>query len=625
MRHHIIAKIWAILCLLILSSLVSVSFADTVLLDGSSSDPIELGPHYQLYVDNQNKLSIEDILSPDNKVKFSALVDGNFNLGYRKQTHWFKVNVSNESDHPLKQLLEFNFPLLDYIGVYIVNKSSKRVIARYDAGDTRPFHSRLYQNPNFIFPLTLPAKSDLAFYFRIKSKGSMTAGATLWQPDIFPEQNRLNFFYLALYFGLLIGLICYNFLLFLSIKEISYFYYTLFASSMLLAVGSFNGFWFELLWPNQPEWHNMSVPIFFSLTGFFAALFSKYFLQTANNAPRLDKMFIVIIAAFAVTLLATPFVSLLYIAPIISACAVALAFTSILSGITLSLRGNRFAHIYLIAWIIFMLGTGLFSARNMGWLPSTTLTRYGIVFGSALEMILLSFALAQRINILTQLNDDSRQEAFQAKTKLINVLQNSERELLHRVKDRTEALEEANNKLLSQGEELKKLAHYDPLTGLANRTLVNQQTDLLLTRCKRDKTKLAVLFLDLDGFKPINDRYGHKVGDDLLIIIANKLRKTLRDTDIICRLGGDEFIVIIESGHGDFYSDFSSQEVDNKIKKSISQRVMLNGYSIQIGVSIGSAIYPDEGESLNTLISVADKAMYTDKKARKESAKNPSS
>jgi len=205
------------------------------------------------------------------------------------------------------------------------------------------------------------------------------------------------------------------------------------------------------------------------------------------------------------------------------------------------------------------------------------------------------------------------------------VLQNSERELLHRVKDRTEALEEANNKLLSQGEELKKLAHYDPLTGLANRTLVNQQADLLLTRCKRDKTKLAVLFLDLDGFKPINDRYGHKVGDDLLIIIANKLRKSLRETDIICRLGGDEFIVIIESGHGDFYSDFSPQEVANKIKKSISQRVMLNGYSIQIGVSIGSAIYPDEGESLNTLISVADKAMYTDKKARKESAKNPSS
>ncbi len=265
-----------------------------------------------------------------------------------------------------------------------------------------------------------------------------------------------------------------------------------------------------------------------------------------------------------------------------------------------------------------MLGTGLFSARNVGWLPSTTLTRYGIAFGSALEMILLSFALALRINILQQSNDDLSQETFQAKTKLITVLQNSERELLHRVKKRTEALEEANNKLLSQGEKLQKLAHHDPLTGLANRTLINQQADLLLTRCKRDKTKLAILFLDLDGFKPINDEYGHQLGDDLLVIIANKLRKILRDSDLVGRIGGDEFIIVLETGFG----DFNPQEVAHKIKKSISQRVLLNGHSIQVGVSIGIAIYPDNAEELNTLISIADKAMYTDKKARKERAKS---
>jgi len=600
--------------ILLVTTLFSNAFAEPVVLDSQNTQPIELGPHYQLYVDRQHVLTIEDILSPNNVIEFSPLIDGKFNLGYRPETHWFKASINNSSPHELKQLLEFNFPLLDDIGVYIVNATSKRILSRYDGGDTRPFSRRVYQHPNFVFPLTLPGRTKFDFYFRIKSKGSMTAGATLWQPDIFPEQNRLEYFYISLYIGLLIGLMAYNLLLFLSLKEISYLYYVLFSGSMLFAIGSFNGIWFELLWPTLPLWHNLSVPISFGLTGLFAALFSKSFLQTISNAPSLNHAFSFIALAFALTVIASPFISLLYMAPIISMCAIALALTSILSGLFLSIKGDKFAFIYLIAWILFMIGTAVFSARNVGWLPDTLWTRYGIVFGSALEMILLSFALAQRINYLSQESHDSRQETFKAKNYLIEVLKNSERELLHRVKKRTEALENANQKLLIQEDELKKLAHYDPLTGLANRTLITEQLSLLLTRCKREKIKLAVLFLDLDGFKAINDKYGHQIGDDLLVSIAKKLRKILRDSDVIGRLGGDEFIVLVETGNG----ELDPSQVAGKIKQSLSNRVLIDGYSVQVGVSIGIAIYPDDGESLDTLISVSDAKMYTDKSDRKK-------
>jgi len=607
-----IATIWG------LASLFSYAVATPLLLDSQYPQPIELGPHYLLYVDSQHSATIEDILSPKNAIEFSPLVKGKFNLGYRPETHWFKVSVNNASPHELKQLLEFNFPLLDDIGVYVVNKTSQRILSRYDGGDTRPFHRRVYQHPNFIFPLTLPAQTKFDFYFRIKSKGSMTAGATLWQPDIFPEQNRLEYFYISLYIGLLIGLMAYNLLLFFSLSEVTYLFYVLFSGSMLFAIGSFNGLWFELLWPNLPLWHNLSVPISFGLTGLFAALFSKSFLQTISNAPTLNHAFSFIAFAFASTALASPFVSLLYIAPIISVCALALAATSIFSGLILSLKGDRFALIYLIAWVLFMIGTALFSARNVGWLPNTVWTRYGIVFGSALEMILLSFALAQRINYLSQESHNSRQETFKTKNSLIEVLKNSERELLHRVKKRTEALEDANQKLLNQEDELKKLAHYDPLTGLANRTLITEQLHLLITRCKREKIKLAVLFLDLDGFKAVNDKYGHKIGDDLLVSVANRLRKALRNSDVIGRLGGDEFIVLIETGNG----ELEPEQVATKIKKSLSQRVSIDGYSVQIGVSIGIAVYPDDGESLDTLMSVSDTKMYSDKNARKKDLDN---
>ena len=602
------------LSILAVISLFSNAVAAPIILDSQSSQAIELGPHYQLYVDKQHSLTIEDILSPRNAIEFSALVNGKFNLGYRQETHWFKVSLNNSAPHELKQLLEFNFPLLDDIGVYIVNATSNRILSRYDGGDTRPFSRRVYQNPNFIFPLTLPAQTKFDFYFRIKSKGSMTAGATLWQPDIFPEQNRVEYFYITLYIGLLIGLMAYNFLLFFSLQEVSYLYYVLFSGSMLFAIGSFNGIWFELLWPTLPLWHNLSVPISFGLTGMFAALFSKSFLQTISNAPTLNQFFSFIALAFGLAVIASPFISLLYIAPIISACAIALAATSILSGLILSARGDKFALIYLIAWILFMVGTAIFAARNVGWLPNTIWTRYGIVFGSALEMILLSFALAQRINYLSQESHNSRQETFKTKNSLIAVLKNSERELLHRVKKRTEALETANQKLLVQEDELKKLAHYDPLTGLANRTLVTEQLSLLLTRCKREKIKLAVLFLDLDGFKAINDKYGHQIGDNLLISVSNRLRKILRDSDIIGRLGGDEFIVLIETGDG----TLKPEQVAEKIKKSISRRISIDGYSVGVGVSIGIAIYPTDGESIDTLMSVSDTNMYSDKNDRKK-------
>jgi len=594
--------------------LFSNVFAEPIVLDSQNPHPIELGPHYQLYVDRQHVTSIEDILSSKNVIEFSPLVDGKFNLGYRPETHWFKVSLNNSSPNELKQLLEFNFPLLDDIGVYIVNATSKRILSRYDGGDTRPFGRRVYQNPNFIFPLTLPSQTKFDFYFRIKSKGSMTAGATLWQPDIFPEQNRLEYFYISLYIGLLIGLMAYNLLFFFSLQEISYLYYVLFSGSMLFAIGSFNGLWFELLWPSLPLWHNLSVPISFGFTGLFAALFSKSFLQTDSTAPILNQAFSFIGLAFALTVISSPFVSLLYIAPVISVCAIVLAFTSIFAGITLSIKGDKFAFIYLIAWILFMIGTVAFAARNVGWLPDTLWTRYGIVFGSALEVILLSFALAQKMNYLSQENHNSRQETLKAKNNLIVVLRHSERELLHRVKQSTEALEDANQKLLIQEDELKKLAHYDPLTGLANRTLLTEQLRLLLTRCKREKTKLAVLFLDLDDFKAINDKYDHQIGDDLLVSIAKRLRKTLRESDVIGRLDADKFIVLVETENG----ELTPSRVAEKIKKSLSKRVGIDGYSVQVGVSIGIAIYPEDGESLDTLISVSNAKMFSDKKARKK-------
>jgi diguanylate cyclase (GGDEF)-like protein len=302
-------------------------------------------------------------------------------------------------------------------------------------------------------------------------------------------------------------------------------------------------------------------------------------LQTHSHIPRLDKALSFILIAFVAVIISSPVVSLSYSAPALSILAVILAGMVMTIGIILSLKGHRTAVIYLISWLFFILGALVLTARNFGLIPNTILTQYAIFIGSALEMLLLSFALVQRID---------------------------------QVQKHSQYLITANSELKDQESSLRQLAHYDALTGLSNRTLIMEKFALLLAHSKRNDTKVAILFLDLDGFKPINDLYGHHIGDDILIIMADRLRSLLRNSDTIGRIGGDEFIVLVEKGDG----DFNPQEVANKIKKAIAEPISIMGDNLQLGVSIGAAIYPDNGKDIATLVSLADTAMYIDKAYR---------
>lgn len=615
MQRRLITRLWTAFHLAFWLSLFSFAVtANELTLASNPDQAIPLGPYYQVYNDPQHDLTIDTLLSDQNTVAFVPLANNNVNLGYKSETYWFKVNVINTTSKALQQLIEFDYPLLDELSFYVVNKSKRKLVTSYDAGDNRPFFQRHYQYPNFVFPITLPANSATELYIRIRTDGSMTAGASLYNQANFLHKSRFQNFYITLYLGVLIALILYNLLLFISIRKIRFLYLVLFGSSTLLATGSLNVVWFELLWPNLPNWHNVSIPFGFALTGLFASAFSRSFLKTATEAIRCDLIFRILIIVFALLALASSYFSLYFVSPIISLFAIVLAITSISTATALTIKGDRYAQIYLFAWLSLMLGISIFAARNLGWLPNTFYTLYSIEFGSALGLLMLSLALAERIKFFQRESEKSRQEVYQSHIKLIDVLRHNERELNQRVHQRTLDLAQANEKLQEKEEALKKIAHYDPLTGLANRFLITEELNLLLAHCKREQSRLAVLFLDLDGFKGINDQYGHKAGDDLLVATADKLRYVLRDSDVIGRIGGDEFIVLLEESDG----DINPQEVADKIKTAILQPVSINGVTAEISVSIGIAIFPDTASNIDALINIADQEMYLDKQNKSE-------
>ncbi|MBQ0785174.1 MAG: diguanylate cyclase, partial [Amphritea sp.] len=168
--------------------------------------------------------------------------------------------------------------------------------------------------------------------------------------------------------------------------------------------------------------------------------------------------------------------------------------------------------------------------------------------------------------------------------------------------------------LKAKEEMLEHMAHHDPLTGLPNRLLLDARFELSLQNSARRNSMLAVLFIDLDYFKEINDQYGHKAGDLLLIETAQRLRKLLREEDTISRLGGDEFVILLaEITRKEF-----ALELAQKIKESINQSFTIeDGVELNIDSSIGIALYPDHGRDASSLLSRADHAMYKAKKKGK--------
>lgn len=156
---------------------------------------------------------------------------------------------------------------------------------------------------------------------------------------------------------------------------------------------------------------------------------------------------------------------------------------------------------------------------------------------------------------------------------------------------------------------LQYVAQYDPLTGLPNRELLSDRIRTTLARARRQQTSFALLFIDLNGFKRVNDSLGHAAGDQLLQRVAQRLTQSVRESDTAARLGGDEFVILVEH----INERHSARDVADKLHKAFEKPFLVDGTELQIMPSIGIAVYPYDGEDEFSLLRQADNAMYTAK------------
>lgn len=165
--------------------------------------------------------------------------------------------------------------------------------------------------------------------------------------------------------------------------------------------------------------------------------------------------------------------------------------------------------------------------------------------------------------------------------------------------------------------QLDYLAYHDTLTGLGNRLFLNERLQNSIQRARRRSSLVAILFLDLDRFKTINDSLGHPVGDEVLVHVADRLQEVVRREDAVARLSGDEFVIVME----DIQSDTVVTQVAEKIIETVSQPIQLDRHELTVTVSIGICLYPEDGDDAIALVKNADAAMYLAKRAGKNNYK----
>jgi diguanylate cyclase (GGDEF)-like protein len=166
------------------------------------------------------------------------------------------------------------------------------------------------------------------------------------------------------------------------------------------------------------------------------------------------------------------------------------------------------------------------------------------------------------------------------------------------------ALRREDDRRTAVEQKLRKLAHHDPLTGLLNRHCFSGHLERALARAARDGSQIGVLFVDLDGFKTINDHHGHHVGDCVLGEVASRLKQSTRAADTVARLGGDEFVIMVANGRR------GAERVRDRLTAAISAPIKVEGAELWMSASVGCAFYPDNGMQGTDLLHAADMDMY---------------
>ena len=400
-------------CILVFTALFTSSQAkgaQPLAIDADTS-VYKLGAYAWFYEDKNSESTYEDVTKKTFQ-GWQASGQANLSFGYTASAYWFRFDINNPLPNAEKRLFEIAYPVLDYIEVYIQNNG--KLENSYHFGDQLPFSQRPVDHANFVIPIELPAQSQNSIYLRIVTGSSMQIPVQLWRYEALVERDQNELIASGIYFGAMLIMVLYNFMLFFVLRDKNFLFYVMYVISMAMLIFGIKGLSFKHLWPTATAWNDQSLVVALSFIVVFAALFTRSFLQVPQSRPLLNKVLVfhVILGGLcAVLAFVLPYRLAIVSSILVSLSVILWCFTT---GILRYKDGYEGVRYYLLAWS-FMLGGGALLAMNkFGMVPNNIITQNGAQIGSAIEVVLLSIALANQMNTERQLRQLAQQQSLQA-------------------------------------------------------------------------------------------------------------------------------------------------------------------------------------------------------------------
>ncbi|NWA04348.1 hybrid sensor histidine kinase/response regulator [Pseudomonas gingeri] len=390
---------------------------------------LPLGRIMQVFEDVSGQADIADISAPAKAGQFRRHDKDALNAGYSRSAFWLKVDLSYKPKHPDARrtwLLEMAYPPMDHIDLYLPDAAGEYRLAQR-TGDELPFASRPIKQNNYLFELDFAPGESKTVYLRLQTEGSVQAPLSLWSSQAYLEEQPVRLYVLGLIYGVLLGMLVYNLFIYLSVRDTSYLYYIFYIASFGFYQLSVNGAAVQYFWPNNPWWANAATPFLIGSAGFFGCQFARSFLHTAAHSRWLDRLLLLLMGFGALVMALSLMTSYALALRLATALALAFTVTIFYAGISAWYCGQRVARYFIIAWSAFLLGGLVNTLMVLGYLPNMFLTMYASQIGSALEVGLLSLALADRINAMREQQAQTLLESGQKLEVLNQELANSNR------------------------------------------------------------------------------------------------------------------------------------------------------------------------------------------------------
>ncbi|WP_162254495.1 diguanylate cyclase [Pelomonas sp. Root1444] len=599
-------QVWRWCVVGVLWLLSGVAWAGGIDLQALPADGLALGPHWELLQDADRKLDLDGAVRGDWQPSTASGEAVSF--GYTGAAVWLRLPLRNGGSQPVQAMLDISYPLLQYLDVMLLAPDGTAV--RHETGYQRAFAQRPWPGGNFSVPVTLAPGETRTLMLRVASANSLIVPARLWRADAFPRFDQRRLAVQMLYFGLALAVGLYNLVIFLLLRDASFGWYVLFAGSIAAALACFTGIGSNFLWPDAPYWQQRGVNVPGSVAAIALMMFSRRMLRTPQTMPRLD---LGLRALIALNVLLIPLLMgwFAQTAPFWAVCSATTAALLLACGITGTLQRQRSAYFFVVAFSVLLVAVLLGHMRNLGVLPSNLITSAGTQAGSAVDLLLLSLALADRYARMRADKEQAQARALQAEQARVQALTDSERVLEARVLERTAALEAANR-------QLELMSQTDGLTGLANRRHFDAVLAAEWARAQRAGQPLGLGLLDADLFKAYNDRMGHVAGDDCLRQIAAVLAETVgrRSGELVARYGGEEFAFIVPGAGAAQMLALGERIVAALRARALPHPASPTGH---VTASIGlAAEVPVADRHPELLVQTADEALYAAKAAGRD-------